>query len=101
VNIIGITVDGKYVIDGVLSLRGTYGLHLADVFALLDSRKLIPSWPHFCVDATAEGWTHRTITAQLDEALVDVYGSVARDRILRYVEALMGDGSMSETESTR
>lgn len=92
-NIVGSTSDGKYVIDGVLSLRGTYGLHLTDVLTLLDSRRLIPSWMHFYRDAIAEGWNHRTIVTQLDEALVDVYGPEARDRVLGYVERLCDGGT--------
>ena len=86
--IVGRTETGEFVITGVFALRGTYGLHLADVFDALRSRRLIASWRHFYADAVKDGWKHSTIIAQLSEALGDVYGGEFRDRVLVYVETL-------------
>ena len=71
---VGETKDGKTVVSGLFRLMDTQGIPLDIVLEFLQTRDLVPSWPHFYEEAISSGWTHKTTILRMETAITDTYG---------------------------
>lgn len=79
---VGITTDGKKVMDGVFELSDTHGLPLVVTLQLMKENDMIISPIHYYQEASKAGWKIKTITNRLTEALSDVYGKPHADEVI-------------------
>lgn len=81
-NIIGVTVDGKQVVDGIGKFYFEQGLPLVFIFDTLTKNKMIPSWVHLVSDLKNNGMSSERIHRLLNEHVFESYGKEFRDHII-------------------
>jgi hypothetical protein len=80
--IVGETTSKTKVVSGVFKLFDTNGLPLVVLFQNLKDNNMIASPIHFVDEARAAGWSDKTISLRLSEALNDVYGKPHADVVM-------------------
>ena len=75
----GVCPDGTPVMAGVFVLVDTHGVPLTTAVELLQGKGVMPDWLDFYQSALRVGWKPVGILSKMDEAVLDVYGTVFRD----------------------
>lgn len=83
---IGITIDGKRVMDGVGKFYFEQGLPLCFIFDKMTENNMIPSWMRLVKEMEANGMTKNRIRHLLHEHVFDSYGKEFRDHIIRILQ---------------
>lgn len=73
-NIVGKTVEGKILVDGVFDIFDRKGMPLEIIVEMLNIQNMMPCWMNFYNDAVKAGWKEKTIFNKLGSAIGDVYG---------------------------
>ncbi|MDP2683456.1 MAG: hypothetical protein Q8P20_00205 [bacterium] len=73
--VVGLTDDGKRVIDGVYQFHETYGMPLPWLFAWMKDHNMVPNWINFYHEAKTNNMSHNKILNKLTDAAQDTWGS--------------------------
>ncbi len=71
---IGITLDGKIVVQGVFELISSKGIPLDFLFDYFKNNNISIDWIDFYKDSLNAGWNFKTLISKLKESLIDIYG---------------------------
>lgn len=85
---IGITTDGKMVMEQVGKLYFEQGLPLSFTFDKMQQNNMIPSWPHLHRELKSNGMTHKRIIHLLSENVFESYGKEFRDIVVSRLEKI-------------
>lgn len=85
-NIVAVTPEGVYVVDGVFRVFDSLGMPLDEIFNQCKQRNLMPSWTHFYDDARIQGWSHETIMNRLETTIPDIYGKEFSDNVMKRLQ---------------
>lgn len=80
--VVGQTEDGKSVVSGVFRLEDTAGIPLHITLDYLHQHGFMPDWTDFYMEASRNGWKHKTVIRKLSEAIEEIYGSKFRDVVI-------------------
>lgn len=83
---IGISTDGKEVVQGVGKLYFEQGTPLSIIFDKLQENNLLPSWNHLYQEMKDNGMTHKRIIHLLHEQVFESYGKEFRDVVVERLE---------------
>ena len=82
-NIVGKTVEGKFVFGGVFKLVDTYGLLLDMILEEFKQKGCVISWKDFYQDAKKAGWRKDII---IKKVRMDSTDSDLNERVVKYFE---------------
>lgn len=92
IRVVGETMNGKPVVDGVYRFYETHGVPLDVVLEELKSRGVVPCWVSMYREAVAAGMKHDRIISKMEAAIADSYGSAMKREAIEGLEILRGKG---------
>jgi hypothetical protein len=63
--VVGKTIDGKNVVDGVFFMKDSEGLPLDLIIEELKSKNIVPCWVSYAKDALKAGWKIKKIKSDI------------------------------------
>lgn len=96
IKVVGKTLEGMTVVQGVYSFYETEGLPLDVLFETLRNKGMIPDWPTFVLEAVEARMKVPRILSMLETAVADSYGSDMRDVVLRRLRSMTSEDEAPE-----
>jgi hypothetical protein len=93
--VIGVTEDGKLVVNGVGMLYYQDGIPLSVLFDCFIKHNIQPSWYHLIDELRLNGMKHDRIMHLLSEQIFESYGKPYRDQVMPRIEQLPYTGDIT------
>jgi len=85
---VGITKDGKPVMNGIGAMYHSQGIPLAIIFEKLHDNNMVPCWITLYKDLVQNGMPHDRVIHLLNENVFEGYGKEMRDGVISRLQQM-------------
>ena len=87
---VGVTDDGRAVVDQCFRFYDTHGVPLADILRVAKEEGVVVSVPHLVLEAAKAGWSKARIRAWLEDGFLDAHGPAFTAHVMQKFDARYG-----------